>query len=87
MNSFKKQQLRDLCIYYLKSLIFAVASYLLILVIYGGARLSIFAWIGTVFLPPRLATSLTWLNWQEETKSTREGATPAPTGLGDIGSR
>lgn len=50
MNSFTKQQLRDAAIYYLKALIFAVGSYLLILLIYGGSRLSFFAWSGAVLL-------------------------------------
>jgi len=50
MNSFTKQQLRDAAIYCLKALIFAVGSYLLILVIYGGSRLSFLAWSGVVLL-------------------------------------
>lgn len=50
MNSFKKQRLRNVLIYYLKALIFAIGSYLLILVIYGGSRLSFFVWVGVVFL-------------------------------------
>lgn len=50
MNSSAKQRLRDAAIYYLKALIFAVGSYLLISVIYGGSRLSFFAWFGAVLL-------------------------------------
>lgn len=50
MKSSRRRRLRNLFIYYLKALIFSVGSYLLILVVYGGSRLSFFAWFGVVLL-------------------------------------
>lgn len=50
MSPLAKQWLRDAAIYLLKALVFAVGSYLLMMVIYGGVRISFFGWIAIVIL-------------------------------------
>lgn len=50
MSFFTKQRLRDAAIYYVKAFAFAIGSYLLMMVIYGGSRLSFFAWTSVIFL-------------------------------------
>lgn len=50
MSPLAKQWLSDIAIYLLKAFAFAVGSYLLIRVIYGGTRISFLAWSAVVLL-------------------------------------
>ena len=50
MTLLGRKRVRDAIAHYLKAAIFAVGGYLLIIAIYGGTRLSFFAWTGIVFL-------------------------------------
>lgn len=50
MSLLAKQGLKDAGIYLLKAFVFAVGSYLLIYVIYGGIRISFLAWGAVVLL-------------------------------------
>lgn len=50
MNLLAKQRLKDSVIYLAKAFVFAVGSYLLIYVIYGGIRISFPAWAAIVLL-------------------------------------
>lgn len=50
MSPLAKQWLLHAAIYFLKALIFAVGSYLLIISIYGGVRISFFWWTAIVIL-------------------------------------
>jgi Ca2+/Na+ antiporter len=44
MSEPSRQWLRDAAIYFVKAIAFAVGSYILMLVIYGGARISFWMW-------------------------------------------
>lgn len=50
MNRLVGWWIRDGVIYFLKALTFAISSYLLIYVIYGGSRIPFFAWCAIVIL-------------------------------------
>lgn len=50
MSILVKPLLRDAAIYLLKAFAFAVGSYLLMLLIYGGVRISFLAWTAIVLL-------------------------------------
>jgi len=50
MTSFRVGLLRNISIYYLKASAFSVVSYLLLLVVYGGVRLTFLLWYCIVLL-------------------------------------
>lgn len=50
MSPSSKRFLRDIGIYYLKAVAFALVSYLLLFVVYGGVRISLLAWSAVVIL-------------------------------------
>jgi hypothetical protein len=55
MNLLTKNWPRDAAIYFLKAFAFGLGSYLLMFVIYGGVRITLFAWIAIVLLAFALA--------------------------------
>ncbi|WP_202841028.1 hypothetical protein [Luteimonas saliphila] len=55
MNVITKKFVKQTAVFYLKTIAFAVATYLLLFVVYGGVNLSLLAWSVIVALAFTLA--------------------------------